>query len=172
MASTIAAEKRMLTATEFDAVARSRYPAIAELPREELIEIAKRIRTFRDKARDMIRHRRREHRGKAEQRGANPAPSEAGISRKRQVFASALKRLNNELRRLEQTGRSPDQAKYARQALEMKRAHRVRHHPSAGRTAGQGMQAIPSDRDTVEPDPREIGRVSQFVKNAQARRDG
>ena len=34
------------------------------------------------------------------------------------------------------------------------------------------MTAKPSTRRTVEADPREVGRVSQFVKDAQARRDG
>jgi hypothetical protein len=33
------------------------------------------------------------------------------------------------------------------------------------------MQAKPSRKRTVRTDPREIGRVSAFVKQAQARRD-
>jgi hypothetical protein len=33
------------------------------------------------------------------------------------------------------------------------------------------MQAKPSDRPTVQMDPREIGRVSQAIKVAQAKRD-
>jgi hypothetical protein len=33
------------------------------------------------------------------------------------------------------------------------------------------MRSIPNQGNTVQVDPREVGRVSQFVKNAQASRD-
>jgi hypothetical protein len=33
------------------------------------------------------------------------------------------------------------------------------------------MRSTPSKEPTVETDPREIGRVTQFVKKSQARRD-
>jgi hypothetical protein len=33
------------------------------------------------------------------------------------------------------------------------------------------MRDLSSTRRTVETDPREIGRVSQFVRDAEARRD-
>jgi hypothetical protein len=57
-----------------------------------------------------------------------------------------------------------------REALERKRAAPV-HHPSPGRTAGGGMRPKNGQESTVQTDPREIGRVSQFVRDAQARRD-
>ena len=57
-----------------------------------------------------------------------------------------------------------------RAALERKRAAPV-HHPDPGRTAGEGMRPKDSQEPTVQTDPREIGRVSQFVRDAQARRD-
>ncbi len=91
----IAAERRMLTAAEFEVVEGTHYPAICGLPKEELIGIARRVRGYRDKARDVTRHRRRERRGKAEPRGTTPAPSEAGTAMKKQIFASALKRVNS-----------------------------------------------------------------------------
>lgn len=56
-----------------------------------------------------------------------------------------------------------------RQALARKRAA-PRHHPDAGVSADGGMHAKPSSKRTVRTDPREIGRVSAFVKAAQARR--
>jgi hypothetical protein len=91
---------------------------------------------------------------------------------KRQIFASALKRVNRELGRSAKDEQRADQSEIARRALQVKRANRVRHHPSAGRTARHGMHAIPNQGPTVEADPREVGRVSQFVKVGQARRDG
>ncbi|MFC7738890.1 hypothetical protein ACFQX4_24530 [Roseomonas sp. GCM10028921] len=171
MAETIAAERRMLTDAEFEAVAGTHYPDICGLEKDELIGIARRVRDYRDKARDVTRQRRREQRGKAEPRGANPAPSEAGTARKKQLFAAALKRVNKQIDRLERLERCPSQGEIARRGLEMKRANQVRHHPSAGRTARRGMRSLPNRGDTVQVDPREVGRVSQFVKSAQVRRD-
>jgi hypothetical protein len=33
------------------------------------------------------------------------------------------------------------------------------------------MRSLPNQGETVQVDPREIGRVSQFVKSAQVQRD-
>jgi hypothetical protein len=49
----------MLTEAEFEAVGRTHYPEICGLPKEELIDVARRLREYRDKARDITRHRRR-----------------------------------------------------------------------------------------------------------------
>ena len=105
MATSIGVEKRLLTESEFELVVQTHYPQVTELGRSQLMEAAKRIRGFRDKAGDIVRQRRREHRGKSDQRGANPAPSESGVSRKKQVFANALRRINNEIRRLGEEGK-------------------------------------------------------------------
>lgn len=164
-----AKEQRMLTASEFEAVSRTHYPAICEHPTGELIDLARRVREYRDKARDITRHRRREQRGKAEPRGVGPAPSESGTAMKSRIFASAMKRLNSEIKRKQQ-GESR-LVRNARRALEMKRANQVRHQPVAGSSAGAGMQPIPNKGDTVTVDPREVGRVSQAVKVAQVQRD-
>lgn len=164
-------EKRMLTAAEHDAVSKTHYPAISELSKEELAQAVRLIRDYRDKARDVSRQQRREMRGKAQARGARPARDNTGTEMKASIFAAALKRLNRELRRLEQAERRTDQVEIARRALEMKRANRVRHHPSAGRTASGGMQPTTNPKRTVDADPREVGRVSQAVKAGQARRD-
>ena len=171
MSTTTKAERHMLTDAELDAVAATHHPQLGTLPKEELVDLVRRVRAYRDKASDVSRQRRREHRGKAEQRGAGPAPSEAGTLRKKQVFASALKRLNQQMARLGRLERRSGQGEIARRALAMKRANQVRHHPDAGRTAHHGMRSLPSERDTVQVDPREIGRVSQFVKSAQVARD-
>jgi hypothetical protein len=167
----ISTERRMLTGAEFETVAKTHYPDISDLSAEELGEVVRRLREFRNKARDVSRQQRREMRGKAEPRGARPATDNTGTSVKKQIFANALKRLNRETARRRKDERRASQSEIARRALALKRANRVRHHPSAGRTASQGMRPTPSDAPTVETDPREIGRVSQFVKAAQARRD-
>jgi hypothetical protein len=173
MAMSIRDERRLLTAAEFEAVEPTHHPAIDALPREELAAAERRLRGFRDKARDIARGQRREMRGKAEPRGAAPARDDTGTRRKTQVFAQALKRVRKALRRLEDAdARPPGQAEIARRALAMRRAAGgAARHPAAGRTAGRGMRARPNTADTVRLDPREIGRVSQSVKAAQARRD-
>lgn len=165
-------EKRLLTADEHQVVERSHYPHISGLDRDELVDVARRLRSFRNKARDIAHRQRREIRGKAEPRGVQPARENSGTEMKRRIFAGALKRVNRELARFAAAERKPRQAELARRALELKRSNRRTRHPAAGRTSHAGMRAKPSSRSTVEADPREIGRVSQFVKNAQARRDG
>lgn len=171
MSHPIALERRILTGAELAAVERSRYPVICGLPREELIAVARSLRGFRDKARDISHSRRRENRGKAEPRGANPAPDSTGLMEKKQVFASALKRVNREIARQEDAARRGRQGEAARRALAMKQANRVRHHPSAGRTAHQGMRAIDSGVAGGTIDPRQIGSVSQQNRDFQAGSD-
>ena len=166
-----ATQRRALTRAELEPVRRTHYPDICGRPKDEPIGVGRRRREYRDKARDSTRPRRRERRGKAEPRGATPAPSEAGTSMKKRIFASALKRVNREIKRVEEDERRPTLVESARRALELKRANRVRHHPSAGRTASHGMRSLPNGGDTVRVDPREVGRVSQAVRAAQVRRD-
>lgn len=168
----IATERRLLAQAELEAVEQTHYPQICALDRDALIEIARRVRAFRARARDIARRQRREMRGKADPRGARPAADDTGSALKAQVLAAALRRVNREIRRHEKAQPRASQGEIARRALELKRRNRVRHHPGAGRTAREGMRAIPNRGPTVETDPREIGRVSQFVKAGQARRDG
>ncbi|PHK94231.1 hypothetical protein CR162_14415 [Pseudoroseomonas rhizosphaerae] len=172
MSLPITAERRLLTEAEFGLVARSHYPDVCGMPKPELVEIARRLRAFRDKARDVGRGRRREMRGKAEPRGAAPARDESGLSLKKQVFASALKRVNKEIGRHDAALRRPAQGEIARRALEMKQARRLRHHPSAGCTARTGMRPMGHDGATAGVDPRQAGSVSQATRDSQARRDG
>lgn len=165
-------EARLLSQAEREAVAPTHYPAISDLSEAELREARRRLREMRDRAGDIARQQRREMRRKAEPRGAAPAADNSGTQRKQQVLAAALKRVNRELARREDlTQGNSALVESARRALAMKRAARHRHHPAAGRTADEGMRATPSGRPTVSPDPREIGRVSQFVRSAQVRRD-
>lgn len=171
MSITASTEKRLLSADEHELVAKTHYPHVSALDRDDLVAARSRLRTFRDKSRDIAHRQRREIRGKSDLRGARPASDNSGTQMKRRIFASALKRINRELSRFAAAERKPGQADFARRALELKRANRVRHRPPSSRTARGGMTPIPSSRPTVESDPREIGRVSQFVKNAQARRD-
>lgn len=162
-------ERRILTATEQQAVERSHLPQLCGLERPALVELARTLRQHRDKARDVSRDRRRAHRGKAEPRGAGPAADEQGLTRKKEVFTAALKRVNRQLAR--DSKASPDQGALSRKALAMKRAGQVRQHPGAGRTARQGMRPVESEAVRQIIDPSQVGSVSQANRDAQARRD-
>ena len=164
-------EKKMLTANEFELVSKTHHPDITELAGDELGELARRLRDYRNKARDVARQQRREMRGKADPRGARPARDNTGTKMKGQIFTDALQRVNREMGRLEQAARRENQGEITRRALALKRANQVRHHPAAGPAGSSGMQPVANQGPTVEADPREIGRVSQFVKSDQARRD-
>ena len=135
MSIPISTEKRMLTATEFEIVEQTHYPAIFELPKDTLSDTVKLLRNYRNKARDRSRQQRREMRGKSEPRGSVAARDNTGTERKGEIFASALKRVNRELSRIRKAESRKVQGEYARRALEMKRRNRVRHHPSSGRSA-------------------------------------
>ena len=156
MSVPISTEKRMLTEAEFEAVERTHYPAICDLAKDDLADAARRLRDYRDKARDTARRQRREIRGKAAPRGAKPARDDTGTAIKAQIFTGALRRVNKELRRFEHAESRPgDQGEAARRALDLKRANRVRHHPGAGRTPRRSMQPSPNPVPPSDSDPRE-----------------
>jgi hypothetical protein len=136
---------------------------IALLPKEELQALGKRAR---DRARRIGRQQQREMRGKAESRAASPARDNTGTEAKAQVLVDALRRVTAALRKLN----APTPAEPARKARAARAMHPPRH-PGPGGTASKGMQPTPSRGPTVKTDPREIGRVSQAVKVAQAKRD-
>jgi hypothetical protein len=78
MSVPISTEKRMLTASEFEIVERTHYPAISGLSREALTESLKLLRDYRRKARDRAQRQRREMRGKSEPPATIPALSAKG----------------------------------------------------------------------------------------------
>jgi hypothetical protein len=102
MSTSIADERRLLAGSEYDGVAKSHYPALRDVPRDELVTLARWLRDQRAKHRGTIEHRRRVRRGKTEPRNAAAeTASERGLAAKKQVFARALKRVNARLHHLQ-----------------------------------------------------------------------
>lgn len=167
MANSIADERRLL-GDDFATVAPSHYPALSDLPAEEALALARTLREQRDRLRGMVHANRRARRGKGEPRAT--AGNDAALARRKQVYAAALKRVNHRLDVLHGQARRAWHAAALREVLERKRAMAATH-PGAGDAAGAGMHAKPSRKRMMRTDPREIGRVSQFVRNAQAKRD-
>ncbi len=164
-------EARALDKDELALVERSHHPEVQELADAELLELLKRVRERRDRAQRLARQQRRELRGKAAPRGATPATGEAGSKLKLEVLAMAVRRLNSERDRRQRKGARAELVANAERALALRQAARQRRHHPIGRTASQGIAANPSEKREQLARPMEVGRVSQAVKNAQAKRD-
>jgi hypothetical protein len=173
MIATTDAENRALNAAELDMVNGTRPPAIEQRTRDELKALTHRLRQAHSRANDIATRQQREIRGKAEPHGASRAKDAAGSVAKTQALFEAIQRIDEELKRRDEieTGR-PTTADYARHALELKMSAEAAQHPDPGRTAKDGMR--PKKR-TEEfkggTSKREMGRVSQAGKVAQARKD-
>jgi hypothetical protein len=165
-------EARLLAKDELELVEKTHHPAIAELSDKELAETKKLLRERRDRASDIARRQRREMRGKAGRaQGAKPTADNLGSKEKSAALGQALKRLNSEAaRRQSRSGREATQAGM-KKALAMKSAAASAKRP-ASKTADKGMKKNENKRAAKITDPREVGRVSQFVKKGQAKRDG
>ncbi len=160
-------DDRLFNAAEREMVERTKPPVLDELSKEALQALAKRLRSARDRARRIGRQQKREIRGKADPKGAVAAGDNAGTEAKAEALVAAISRVTGALRKLS----APTQIELTRKAVAMKRAAPVAQHPGAGSTASKGMIAKASRRPTVKSDSREVGRVSQAGKIAQAKRD-
>ena len=164
-------ESRYLDADERDLIDKTRGSALRHLGEDELQELIRLVRERRKRARDIGHRQRREMRGKAEPAGASAARRNDGTTRKAEALAGAMKRLNNEKAGRRAASAQPEQVRLARKALRMKRAAPPETTIPEHRTAGTGMRSIENEKAEELTRPMEVGRVSQFVKTAQAKRD-
>ena len=164
-------ERSQLSHEELEFIRVTHHPAIYDLTGEELRALKLRLREQRDRARTLAQQRQREIRGKAEPRGKGfPGTVEQPLKRK-QIFATALKRVNNEIDRLRKLEAHTAHVEAARAALALQRSAKFVHHPARIDTPRQGMQPRPSARRLTKVPPGKIGSVSQATKIAQAVRD-
>jgi hypothetical protein len=163
-------ERDLLGHDAFSLIAPSHQPAIAALPPEELRTLATRLRAEHAKLRDLIREGKRAKRGKGDARAA--AHAEAGkATRRKQVYASALKRVNSRFDELTQERRRAEHRAALKAALARRQALRAQH-PSAGFGASAGMQNKANAKGRNHVHGARVGSVSAQNKRAQARRDG
>jgi hypothetical protein len=163
-------ERSLLSHDEYEAVRATHHPAIYDLDGTQLRATKLRLRTMQDRERTLARQKRREMRGKVEARGRSFPGTVERPSRRKQVFASALKRVNKEISRLRKLEAHVDHLEAAHRALALRRAKFI-HHPATGDTALEGMQPLPSRRRRTNMPSAKIGSISQATKDAQARRD-
>jgi hypothetical protein len=96
MSRTISAERALLGEAEYAVVAQSHHPAIGALDAAALAALEARLTELHDRARDLVRERRKAVRGKDIAPGAGPVPAEPRLAEKKQAFAAALKRVARE----------------------------------------------------------------------------
>ncbi len=172
------AEARLLSAAELEIVNATRSPEIGRLSPEELKSVGRRLRQAHSRAKDIGARQQREMRGKVDPRGAKPAQDNTGTMAKVQVLFEAIQRLDAELSRREEAETAPpsqaepSQGDLSRHALDLKSSGQTEHHPDAGRSASEGKQM--KERRTpakIGTTRKEIGRVSQANKVAEARKE-
>ena len=167
-------DNRWLDASELEIVNVTRSPEMEQQSMEQLKALIHRLRQAHGRARDISARQQREILGKADPRGAKRVQDNTGSVEKVRVLFEAIQRVDAELSRREKTSAgTPSQADLARNALELKMSSQTSERPDPGRSASEGMQ--PKKRKElfkVGTTRKEVGRVSQAGKVAQARRDG
>jgi hypothetical protein len=163
-------EMRFLNDSEKRLVEASHHPEVCDLSNEELADLRRNLRTRRTRARDIASRQRREIRGKAAPRGEKSTADDAGSREKLSVLSAALQRVNSETSRRERYTARQELKQNAERALELRRAASRPKRPKSKRPK-DGMHPIPNERRPDLVNRMEVGRVSQFVKDSQARRD-
>ena len=164
-------ERSLLDFEEFSLVRNTHHPAIYELSEADLIDTQARLRKIRDRERTLARQKRREVRGKAEERGGSFPGTAEHPRRRKMVFSSALKRVNREIKRLRKLAARTANVEAAQRALAMHRAAKFVHHPTSKPVEGDDFQPIPSRRRRYKVPPWRIGSISQHTKTSQAIKD-
>src|SRR5215475_9366501 len=123
-------ERSLVSHDEFETIRATHHPYIYELDHEQLQKARARLREWHAKEQTMARQKLRELRGKAEPRGGSFPGTAERPSQRKQVFASALKRVNKELERLRQFEARTAHVDAARRALALRRAASFVHHPA------------------------------------------
>jgi len=176
MSAKTESENRALDASELEIVNATRSPAIGQKSIAQLKALVHRLRKAHVRAKDISTRQQREIRGKSAPRGAKRVRDNTGSVAKAQVLFLAIQRIDEELSRREKNEKSrtgkPSQAELSRHALEQKLRGRTTRHPDPGRAASEGMRPKRRKKPIkIGTTKREIGRVSQAGKVAQARKD-
>ena len=171
MKSQTRSEARLLKASERDIVNATQSPAIERLSDQQLKVVARRLRQASKRAKDIGARQKREMRGKADPRGATRTRDNTGTLAKADVLTQATKRVQSELTRRKDKAK-PTQAELSRRALKLKLSRQTPPRPASGRTASKGMKSKARKKPLkIGTTRKEIGRVSQAGKVAQARKD-
>jgi hypothetical protein len=164
-------ERSLINREEYEVIRITHHPAIYEVEREGLQAARNHLRSLQEKERTFARQNRRTARGKAESRGGSFPGTHEGPTRRKQVFASAVKRISKELDRRTKIEARTSNVEAARKALALRRTANFSARPAAGDTANPGMQALISAKRRNVVTGKRIGSISQAVRASQARSD-
>lgn len=170
LAISMKAERGLVSHDEFEIVSHTHHPTILGASSDALGEARRRLRDLSARERTLSRDLRRGISGKGEQRGSSYPGNVDQPTRRKQIFASALKRVNGELARRQSIAARETLHENARRALGHKNAKRT-HHPATGRRAKSGMNTVESERDRTSVPPSKIGSVTKATQVAQASKD-
>jgi hypothetical protein len=131
----VAAEKKLLTPEDFEAVKVTHHPAISDLSLESLKSAKHDLGERREKLRAILVEGRRA-RVRRTTRDASAKGDEAQVGRRKQVFAKALRRVNHELHRREEV------------------EARARHAPADSRPEPKPRKAV-AKASASAPSPKE-----------------
>lgn len=171
MAQPIKFERSHASKEELDVLARTHFPALLDLENDELSAAQSRLRAMRAKEKTMVRDMRRHIRGKGQQRGSSFPGNVEKPSRRKQIFASALKRINSEIARRQAIEAREAFKASAQRAFALKSSATSRDILGTGRTSNTGMTPLESRRRRTRVHPAKVGSVSQATKAAQAAKD-
>jgi hypothetical protein len=146
-------EQRALSREELDLVSRARQPGLAEMSDRELGDLVGLLRVRRDRARGVAERQRREMRGKAAPRGAQPSRDNRGTRDKEHFLGAALGRALEEQER-RKGGQEESQHDIAERALAMRREaeEHAPERPENTPEPDEGFQptSIPEPDPTVQ----------------------
>jgi len=170
MSLSVKAERALMSHEEFELLSQTHYPALIALEDEAIAGAKRRIRDLRGKDRSFTRSMQRGIRGKAEPRGASFPGNVEKPARRKQVFTSALKRLNAEAARRKAIAAQQALIESAHRALALKTSAGGRRHPQ-GRSSRSDMRPVASNRHDSVVNRANVGRAVRATKVAQAKRD-
>ena len=164
-------ERSLLSHDEFEVVKSSHHPAIYDLDKDALRNLAQRLESFQDKEKTFTRQKRREMKGTSPGRGKSfPGTAEHPAMRK-QVFAQALKRVKKERARHYNLEAKAGHVEAAHHALALHRANKFTHHPTAGQAASTGQKDKGGAPKRVRTPGAKIGSILKANARGQAKRD-
>ena len=171
MATIASAERRVLTAAEYELVAKTYAPALNDLKHRELATLVRWLRQQHAKCRGLDRRRAAKGARSGTRKGMTGATMGPGLAAKMQAFARALARATARLDRLVAGEKRAAMKARMAEALARKRAVEAAPHPPGGRRVGTGPRPIENRKTRPIVKGSRIGSTSQATRNAQARRD-
>lgn len=161
----------LLSHEEYEAFKAAHHPAIYNLDKDGLRNLALRLEGYRDKARTFARQKRREAKGTADARGKSFPGTADHPAKRKQVFTQALKVVKKERARLHHLDVRAENVEAAHRALALHRASQFAHHPQADPTANPGQKAKGGAPKRVRTPGAKIGSILKANARKQAKRD-